>query len=81
MTVCAGVGDFVPVVESLMPSTTRFNLQISGMYESDPATVSRRMINLVSNFFGNRLNVVYQHRVGNDHVFAVTVNKWDKVDE
>lgn len=75
-TIKASIGDFVPAIQSLMYSTNMFRLQLSGIHDQDPATVGRRIVNLVRNFFGSKLNIIYQYRVGDEYVFAVTVNRW-----
>lgn len=79
----ASVNEFAPLLQSLVPPygnqsvTTRFTLQLSGLDGMSSASVGVHVKTLFQNFFGNRFIATYQYRVGNEHVFFVTVNKWD----
>lgn len=79
-TIHATVGTFAPAIQTLIGATHTFRLQISGMYSQSPAVVGRRFTTLVENFFGSKLNVVYQYRVGDEYVFAITVNRWNSLE-
>ena len=72
----SNINNFSQVLQPLVGNNHQFMIKLTGLYGSVP-DVSIHVKTLFQNFFGRKLNVTFQYKVENDHVFFVSLNRWD----